>query len=149
MLGSSALQNRGLLPELEDFLPNLFVLAPFLYFIGADGIKRRRANFLNGFHLGMRRQASSRRVSFLPFLAGGPPVKQPGRVGMGSVFSQGIGGDRGDSFGEHISERGALFDSRWIVVRITGHAGGSLAGYQEFGELGMALVEFYIVGRDL
>ena len=85
----------------------------------------------------------------MSFFAGGPAVKQPGRVGMGSVFGQRIGGDRGNAFGEHVSERRAFFDSRRIVVRVTGQAGGGLAGDEEFGELGMALVKFDIIGRQL
>ena len=68
---------------------------------------------------------------------------------MGSVLGQRVSGNRGDSFGQHITERSALFDARRIVVRVTCHTGGGLAGDEEFSKLGMSLVEFDIIGRQL
>src|SRR6266478_9233389 len=97
----------------------------------------------------MRWQAPPRRVSFLSFLASGPPIEEPGCVGMGSVLGQRVGCDRRNPFGQHITERSAFLDARRIVVRIACYTGGGLASHEEFSKLGMSLVEFDIIGRQL
>src|SRR5207253_9509742 len=114
------------LSELEYLLPSLFVFRPLRYFFGADRIELCRAKLFHRLHLRMRRQAPSRSVSFLSFLASGPPIEEPGCVGMGSVLGQRVGGDRRNPFGQHISERCAFFDSQRIVVRVTCHTGSGL-----------------------
>src|SRR5919198_344989 len=55
----------------------------------------------------------------------------------------------GGSFRKEVINRRAFFDPRWIVVRITGEAGGGLARHEKLGKLGVTLVKLRIIGGDL
>ena len=68
---------------------------------------------------------------------------------MRRVFRNGHRDDAADSFREKIAERGSLFYPRRVVVRITGKASRRLSRDEELGKLGMSLVKFRLVRRNL
>src|SRR5919108_356355 len=55
----------------------------------------------------------------------------------------------GGSFRKEVINRRAFFDPGWIVMRITGEAGGSLTRHEQLGKLGVTLVKLRIIGGDL
>src|SRR3990172_1257557 len=54
------------LPQLKSLLPELFVPFPILDLVCPDRIEHCRSNFFHRLYFGMRRQATSRRISLLP-----------------------------------------------------------------------------------
>src|SRR6266508_3387660 len=71
---------RGASAELKNFLPQLFVFRKLPDIIDGEHIRRRGADLLQRFNVGVRGSLSGLRVHALAFFAHGPSRPEQGRV---------------------------------------------------------------------
>src|SRR5215469_5961390 len=134
------------LADLENLLPDFFVLGELLEVIDGEHVGRCGSNLLQRFDVRMRRRFSGLCPGSLAFLAKGPPGPQQRPHRMGGILQY---RDRAayftHAFAKQRLNRRAFLHSRRKMVRIASEADGLLAGYQELDQIRMAAMKLDLV----